>query len=181
MVNLNVTVQNESGSGISGIPITCKVKNNTINPFAASNYYIHMPETHSNGVSSVENVQGYATFNCTANPNSVVANYTQASGSVSTTDLQDGNLTLVLKQIVSPIPTGASGQLSCPSGYTLSGNQCKQSVQTESVTASISAWISSHTIDFALLSVGLVAIAIIVFKFTSKSKSKSKVEVMELG
>ena len=181
MVNLNVTVQNESGLGITGIPITCKVKNNTINPFAATNYYIHMPETHSNGVSSVENVQGYATFNCTANPNYVVANYTQASGSVSTTDLQDGNLTLVLKQIVSPIPTGAGGQLSCPSGYTLSGKQCVESAQTESSLSSISAWISSHTIDFALLSVGLVAIAIIVFKFTSKSKSKSKVEVMELG
>ena len=181
MVNLNVTVRNESGSGISGIPITCKVKNNTINPFAASNYYINMPETHSNGVSSVENVQGYATFNCTANPNSVVANYTQASGSVSTTDLQDGNLTLVLKQIVSPVPTGAGGQLSCPSGYTLTGKQCVESTQTESPVSSISAWISSHTLDFALLSVGLVAVAIIVFKFISKSKSQSPIEVLKVG
>ena len=112
MVNLIVTVQNESGSGISGIPIVCKVKNtNPIDPFAPSNYVQSMPNTDSSGISQSDNVQGYASFNCIANPNSQVSNYSSSSGTTSTTDLNNGNLTLTLKQIVSPIPTGASGSI----------------------------------------------------------------------
>ena len=124
MVNLIITVQNESGSGISGIPIVCKVKNtNPIDPFAPTNYFQQMPDTNSSGISQSDNVQGYASFNCIANPNSQVSNYSSSSGTTSTTDLNDGNLTLTLKQIVSPIPTGSSGTLTCPSGYSLAS--CK--------------------------------------------------------
>ena len=182
MVNLEVKVENSNGTGITGIRVICRVKNtNPINPFAASNYNLAMPDTNSQGISEDSNVQGYASFACTANPDSAAPQYTSASGTTSTTDLNGGYMVLMLKQIVSPIPTGVSGTLTCPSGYTLSGSQCIEGAVTESSLSSISAWISSHTIDFALLSVGLVAFAIIVFKFTSKSKSKSKVEVMELG
>ena len=171
MVNLIVTVQNENGSGISGIPIVCKVKNsNPINPFAPSNYVQSMPDTNSSGISESDNVQGYASFSCTANPNSQINNYSSSSGTTSTTDLNNGNLTLTLKQIVSPIPTGASGSLSCPSGFNLINGQCVQGTTTESVTQSFTNWISSHMIDFAILSIALVAIAIIALKIPSLTK-----------
>ena len=176
MVNLIIAVQNESGSGISGIPIICKVKNtNPIDPFAPSNYVQSMPNTDSSGISQSDNVQGYASFNCTANPNSQISNYSSSSGTTSTTDLNNGNLTLTLKQIVSPIPTGASGSLTCPSGYSLVNGQCVQGTVTESVTQSITNWISSHMIDFAIFSIALIAIAIIVLKipsFANKFKPK---------
>ena len=168
MVNLIVKVQNEQGSGISGIPIECKVKNtNPLNPFAATNYYQQMPETDSYGISQSSNVQGYASFFCIANPNSAIANYNSANGTTSTTDLNNGNLTLTLKQIVSPMPTGSNGTLSCPSGYSLINNQCIENTTTESVSQTISSWISSHTIDFLLVSIGLVAVAIIAMKIPS--------------
>lgn len=177
MVNLIITVQNENGSGISGIPVTCKVKNaNPIDPFAPSNYYQSMPETNAVGVSQSDNVQGYASFFCIANSNNVIPNYSSSSGTTSTTDLQNGNLTLVLKQIVSPIPTGASGSLTCPSGFSLINGQCVQGVVTESITQSITNWISSHMIDFAIISIALVAIAIIILKIPSLSnKLKPKI------
>lgn len=176
MVNLIITVQNESGSGISGIPIVCKVKNtNPIDPFAPTNYFQQMPDTNSSGISQSDNVQGYASFNCIANPNSQVSNYSSSSGTTSTTDLNNGNLTLTLKQIVSPIPTGANGNLACPSGYSLVNGQCIQGTMTESITESITNWISSHMIDFAIFSIALVAIAIIALKipsFTNRLKPK---------
>ena len=176
MVNLIITVQNESGSGISGIPIVCKVKNtNPIDPFAPTNYFQQMPDTNSSGISQSDNVQGYASFNCIANPNSQVSNYSSSSGTTSTTDLNNGNLTLTLKQIVTPIPAGANGILTCPSGYNLINGQCIQGTVTESVTQSITDWISSHMIDFAIFSIALVAIAIIALKipsFTNRLKPK---------
>ena len=177
MVNLIITVQNESGSGISGIPIVCKVKNtNPIDPFAPTNYIQSMPDTNSSGISQSDNVQGYASFNCIANPNSQVSNYSSSSGTTSTTDLNNGNLTLTLKQIVSPIPTGANGNLACPSGYSLVNGQCIQGTMTESITESITNWISSHMIDFAIFSIALVAIAIVVLKIPSiKNKMKPKI------
>ena len=177
MVNLIITVQNENGSGISGIPVVCTVKNtNPIDPFAPSNYVQHMPDTDSSGISETTNVQGYASFSCIANPNSQISNYTSSSGTTSTTDLNNGNLTLTIKQIVSPIPTGASGALTCPSGYSLVNGQCIQGTQTESITQSISNWISSHMIDFAILSIALVAIAVIALKIPSlTNKLKSKI------
>lgn len=168
MVNLIIAVVNENGLGISGIPIVCKVKNtNPINPFAPSNYVQSMPDTNSSGISESSNVQGYASFSCIANPNSQISNYSSSGGTTSTTDLNNGNLTLTLKQIVSPIPTGASGSLTCPSGYSLINNQCIENTATESVSQSISSWISSHTIDFLLVSIGLVAVAIIAMKIPS--------------
>ena len=177
MVNLIIAVQNESGLGISGIPVICRVKNtNPINPFAPSNYVQSMPNTDSSGISQSDNVQGYASFNCIANPNSQVSNYSSSSGTTSTTDLNDGNLTLTLKQIVSPIPTGANGNLACPSGYSLVNGQCIQGTMTESITESITNWISSHMIDFAIFSIALVAIAIVVLKIPSiKNKMKPKI------
>ena len=177
MVNLIVTVQNENGFGISGIPITCKVKNNNaFDPFAPTNYIQSMPDTNSSGISESSNVQGYASFSCIANPNSQISNYSTSSGTTSTTDLNNGNLTLTLKQIVSPIPTGASGSLSCPSGFSLVNGQCIQSPTTESISQSISNWISSHMIDFAIFSIALVAIAIIALKIPSlKNKLKPRI------
>ena len=177
MVNLIITVQNENGSGISGIPVICTVKNtNPINPFAASNYVQHMPDTDSSGISQASSVQGYASFSGTANPNSQISNYTSSSGTTSTTDLNNGNLTLTLKQIVSPIPTDASGVLTCPSGYNLVNGQCVQGTTTESITTQISNWISSHMIDFAIFSIALVAIAVIALKIPSlKNKLKPKI------
>ena len=177
MVNLIITVQNENGLGISGIPIVCKVKNsNPINPFAPSNYFQSMPVTNSSGISESDNVQGYASFSCIANPNSQISNYSSSSGTTSTTDLNNGNLTLTLKQIVQPIPTGASGSLTCPSGYNLINNQCVQGAQTESITTQITNWIISHMIDFAILSIALVAIAVIALKIPSlTNKFKSKI------
>ena len=177
MVNLIITVMNENGMGISGIPVVCKVRNtNPINPFAPSNYVQSMPDTDSSGISQSDNVQGYASFNCTANPNSVISSYTSSSGTTSTTDLQNGNLTLVLKQIVVPIPTGSGGILTCPSGYSLVNGQCVQGTTTESVTQSVTNWISSHMIDFAIFSIALVAIAIVVLKIPSlKNKMKPKI------
>ena len=177
MVNLIITVQNENGLGISGIPIVCKVKNsNPIDPFAPSNYFQSMPDTNSSGISESYNVQGYASFSCIANPNSQMPNYTSTSGTTSTTDFNNGNLTLTLKQIVSPIPTGASGVLTCPSGYNLVNGQCVQGTTTESITQSISNWISSHMIDFAIFSIALVVIAIIALKIPSlTNKFKPKI------
>ena len=176
MVNLIIAVVNENGLGISGIPIVCKVKNtNPIDPFAPTNYFQQMPDTNSSGISQSDNVQGYASFNCIANPNSQVSNYSSSSGTTSTTDLNNGNLTLTLKQIVSPIPTGANGNLACPSGYSLVNGQCIQGTMTESITESITNWISSHMIDFAIFSIALVAIAIIALKipsFTNRLKPK---------
>ena len=176
MVNLIIKVQNENGFGISGIPVVCKVKNtNPINPFAPSNYIQSMPNTDSSGISQSDNVQGYASFNCTANSNSQVSNYSSSNGTTSTTDLNDGNLTLTLKQIVSPIPTGANGILTCPNGYSLVNGQCIQGTMIESITQSITNWISSHMIDFAIFSIALVAIVIIALKipsFTNRLKPK---------
>jgi len=177
MVNLIIAVVNENGSGISGIPIVCRVKNtNPINPFAPSNYVQSMPDTNSSGISESSNVQGYASFSCTANPNSEISNYSTTNGTTSTTDLNNGNLTLTLKQIVSPIPTGANGSLSCPSGYSLINEQCVQGTTTESITQSISNWIGSHMIDFAIVSIALVAFAIIALKIPSlTNKFKPKI------
>ena len=104
-----------------------------------------------------------------------MSNYSSSSGTTSTTDLNNGNLTLTLKQIVSPIPTGANGTLTCPSGFSLINGNCVQGTTTESVTQSITNWINSHMIDFAIFSIALVAIAIIALKipsFTNRLKPK---------
>ncbi|MCW1309728.1 MAG: hypothetical protein QXP04_03480, partial [Candidatus Nanoarchaeia archaeon] len=65
MVGLTVVVQNESGQGISGIPVQCYVTNsNPLDPFAPSKYWITLPDTSADGSSKASNVQGYATFKC---------------------------------------------------------------------------------------------------------------------
>lgn len=168
MVGLQVVVQNENGSGISGIPVRCKVMNaNAIDPFAPSNYYITLPDTNSSGSTTASNVQGYATFYCTANANSIQPNYTSGSGTASTSDLSGGYTLITLQEISTSPPTLVNDKLTCPSGYNLVNGQCVQGTSTESITQSISDWISSHTLDFVLVSVGLVAAALIVLKLPS--------------
>ncbi|MEM4067711.1 MAG: hypothetical protein QXV17_12720 [Candidatus Micrarchaeaceae archaeon] len=171
MVGLTVVVQDESGYGISGIPVQCYVTNsNPANPFAPSKYWIHLPNTSADGSSFAQNVQGYATFKCYANKDQQIPNYTEGTGTTSTTLTSGGFTKIILKQVVTPLTNPQTGQLTCPSGYILSGNQCIQGTQTESITTSFIDWINSHMIDFVIGSISLAVIAFIAFYFLRKHK-----------
>ncbi|MEM3845635.1 MAG: hypothetical protein QXU98_08040 [Candidatus Parvarchaeota archaeon] len=171
MVGLTVVVQNEKGQGISGIPVTCYVTNtNSLDPFAPSKYWITLPDTSTDGSSFAQNVQAYATFKCYANKGQQIPNYTEGTGTTSTTLTSGGYTTIVLKQVITPLKNPQSGQLTCPSGYILSGNQCIQGTETESITTSFMDWINSHMIDFVIGSISLAVIAFIAFYFLKKRK-----------
>ncbi|MEM3872393.1 MAG: hypothetical protein QXE05_07535 [Nitrososphaeria archaeon] len=171
MVGLTVVVQNESGQGISGIPVTCYVTNsNPLDPFAPSKYWIQLPDTSADGSSFAQNVQAYATFKCYANKDQQIPNYTEGTGTTSTTLTSGGFTKIVLKQVVTPLTNPQTGQLTCPSGYTLSGNQCIENTQTESITTSLVDWINSHMIDFVIGSISLAVIAFIGYYFYKKYK-----------
>lgn len=164
MVDLQVVVKNATGQGIEGIPVRCFViNNNQTDPFASSKYWINLSNTNSNGSTTYQNAQGYASFTCYANQNSSNPDYTSGQGTTSTTDLSGGFTEITLQSIVQPI-VDSSGTVSCPNGYTLTNNQCVQNSTTQSIFSEISNWISSHLWQFIAIDITLVIVIILAYK-----------------
>ncbi|MEM4067791.1 MAG: hypothetical protein QXV17_13125 [Candidatus Micrarchaeaceae archaeon] len=120
----------------------------------------------------MQNVQAYATFKCYANKNQQIPNYTEGIGTTSSTLTSGGFTKIILKQVVTPLKNPQTGQLTCPSGYTLVGNKCIEGTQTESITTSLVDWINSHMIDFVIGSISLAVIAFIAYYFLRKRKGE---------
>lgn len=176
MVGLEVVVTDQQNNRLTGITVSVHVIPSGDPLLGTTKQYNLTPQkTNALGIAEWSNVEAGAEFIVTANGS---PNYTNGSGSTSTTLTQGGYVDIVLSGIMPP--TSTSSGMTCPSGfqYDQSSGQCVQTstVGTVSSVASITDWITKYWYIFAIVLI-LVVIGIVVSMiYKSKGKTTTNVE-----